>query len=214
MGNLFLFGALITLPISLSSSFCPLSYPLIHLAQLFSSSLIVSIVFFFLGCPPFYHLQFLSNLPQYSLSYFLSDHPNNFFAINLPGNSLLSNIPSSLSYRFTFSMSCRYSLLNSLIASFAFPRFSLPSQVSDSTVNPFYCTRYLFFPLIRYLFKISFTSHSSSPSIITGASCSLFCPSTCPIYLYILLTLTTRCILIVSGSSNSTMFNDTIFFTL
>ena len=112
-----------------------------------SSSLIVSIVLF-LGHPPFHCLQFLSNLPQYSSSYFLSDHPNNLFAVNLPGNSPLSNIPSSLSCQFTSSVFCRYSLSNFSIASFAFPRFSLSSQVSDSAVNPFYHTRYLSFPLI------------------------------------------------------------------
>ena len=182
--------------------------------DLSSSFLIVSIVLLFLGRPPFYCLQFLSNLPQYSLSYFLSDHPNNFFAVNLSGNSPLSNIPFSLSCWFTFSMSHQYSLSNSSIASFAFPRFSLPFQVSDSTVNPFHHTRYLSFPLIRHLFKIFSTSHSSSPLIITGAGCSLFCPSTCPTYLHILLTLTTGYILIASGSSNSTAFDDTIFFTL
>ena len=179
-----------------------------------SPSLIISIVLLFLGHPPFHRLQFLSNLPQYSSSYFLSDHPNNFFTVNLPGNSSLSNIPFSLSCWFTSSIFYQYSLSNSLIVSFVFPRFSLPSQVSDSTVNPFHCTRYLSFSLICYLFKIFSTFHSSSPLIITRAGCSLFCPSTCPTYLRILLTLTTRCILIVSGSSNSTAFDNTIFFTL
>ena len=179
-----------------------------------SSFLIISIVLLFLGRPPFHCLQFLSNLPQYSLSYFLSDHPNNFFAVNLPGNSPLSNIPFSFSCQFTSSMFYQYSLSNSSIASFVFPRFSLSSQVSDSTVNPFHCTRYLSFSLIHHLFKNFSTSYSSSPSIITGVGCSLFCPSTCPTYLCILLTLTTRYILIVLGSSNSTVFDDIIFFTL
>ena len=179
-----------------------------------SSSLIISIVLLFLGRPPFYHLQFLSNLPQYSSLYFLSDHPNNFFTVNLPGNSPFSNISSSLSCWFTSSMSRQYSLSNSSIASFVFSRFSLPSQVSDSTVNPFHHTRYLSFFLIHHLFKIFSTSHFSSPSIITGADYSLFCPSTCPTYLCILLTLTTGCILIVLGSSNFTVFDDTILFTL
>ena len=196
------------LPISSSSSSVHSLTP-----DLSSSSLIVSIVLLFFGRPPFHRLQFLSNLPQYS-SYFLSDHPNNFFAINLPGNSPLSNIPSSFSCQFTSSVSHQYSLSNSLIAFFVFPRFSLPSQVSDSAVNPFYHTRYLFFPLIHHLFKIFSTSYSSSPLIITGAGCSLFCSSTCSTYLHILLTLTTRCILIVSGSSNSTAFDNMVFFTL
>ena len=110
-----------------------------------SSSLIISIVLLFLGRPPFHHLQFLSNLPQYSSSYFLSNYPNNLFAVNLHSNSPLSNTLSSLSCWFTSSMSCQYSFSNSLIAFFAFPRFSLPSQVSDSVVNPFHLTRYLSF---------------------------------------------------------------------
>jgi len=101
---------------------------LICLAQLFFFfSLIISIVFLFLGCSSFYHFQFLSNLSQYSLSYFLFDYSNNFFAINLLDNSSLSNTPSSLSCQFTSFMSYQYSLSNSLIASFAFPRFSFSS---------------------------------------------------------------------------------------
>ena len=113
---------------------------------------------------------------------------------------------------------CLYIILISLsysfIASLAFSKFSSPSQVSDSAMNPFYCTRYLSFPLIHHLFSILSTFYSSSPSIITGAGCSFFCPFTCPIYLYILLTLTTEYIFIILGSSNSTAFDDTIFFIL
>ena len=113
---------------------------------------------------------------------------------------------------------CLYIILISLsyssIASLAFSKFSSPFQVSDSAVNPFYRTRYLFFPLICRLFSILSTSYSSSPSITTGAGCSFLCPSTCPTYLHILLTLTTECIFTVLGSSNSTAFNNTIFFIL
>ena len=180
----------------------------------FSSSFIVSIVLCSLALLSFYLLQFLSNLTQYSLSYFLSDYPNNFLAVNLPGNSPLLKVPSFLSYLLMFSMSLLYSLSNSSITSFAFPKFSFPSQVSDSTVNPFHCTRYLSFSLTCHLFNILLTSHSSSPSIITGASCSFLCPSTCSTYFCILLTFTTRCIFTVLGSSNSTIFNDMIFFIL
>jgi len=143
-----------------------------------SSSLIVSKICLLL--PPFHCFQFCSNLPQYSSSYFLSDHPNNFFAVNLPGNSPLLNVSSSLSCQFTCSMSHWYSLSYSSIASLAFSKFSLPSQVSDSAVNPFQCTRYLSLPLIYCLFKILSTSHSSFFSIITRAGCSFFCPFTCP----------------------------------
>ena len=111
--------------------------------------------------PPFYLFQFHSNLPQYSLSYLLSNHPNNFFAVNPPGSSSLLNVPSSLSCLLISSISCQYSFSNSSTASFTFSKSSFPSQVSDSAVNPFYLTMYLSFPLIHCLFRILFTSHSS-----------------------------------------------------
>ena len=112
------------------------------------------------------------------------------------------------------SISCQYSFSNSLTASFAFPKFSFPFQVSDLAVNPFHYTKYLFFSLIHHLFRIFSTSHFSSPSITTGVGCSLFCLSTWPTYCCILLTLTTKCILIIAGSSNSTVFGDTILLIL
>ena len=201
-------------PISSSSSSVYSFIPEFPCSIFSFSSLIVSIVLHPLFFPPFHLLQFLSNLAQYSLSYLLSVHPNNFFAINLPGNSPLWKVPSSFSCLLTFSMSLLYSLSYSSIASLAFSRFSSPSQVSDSAINPFHHTRYLSFPLICHLFSILSTSHSSSPSIMTGAGCSLFCPSTCPTYLHILLTFTTGCILIVLGNSNSTIFVDTILLIL
>ena len=178
------------------------------------SSFIVSIVFCSLSLSPFHLLQFLSNLAQYSLSYLLSIHPNSFFAVNHPGSSSLLNISSSLSCHLTSSISCQYSFLYSSTASFTFSRFFLPSQVSDSTVNPFHCTKYLSFPCICCLFRILSTSHSFSPLIMTGAGCSFLCPSTCLTYLHILLTLTTEYIFIVLGSSNSTAFDDMIFLIL
>ena len=179
-----------------------------------SFSFIVSIVHHPLVLPPFHLLQFLSNLVQYSSSYLLSNHSNSFLAVNLPGNSLLQNMPSFFFCLLTSSMSLLYFFSYSSIASFAFSRFSFPSQVSDSAVNPFHPTRYLSFPLIHHLFNILLTSHSSSPSIMTGAGCSFFCPLTCSIYLHILLMFTTRCILIILGNSNSITFVDTIFLIL
>ena len=181
-----------------------------------SSSLIVSIVLLSLTCPPFHLLQFLSNLAQYSSSYLLSVHPNNFFAVNLPGNSPLVNTPlfSPLSCLLISSISLWYSFSNSLTTSFAFSKFFFFSQVSDFAVKPFYHTRYLFFPLTHYLFSIFSTSYFSSPLMITGAGCSFLCLSTCPTYFCILLTLTTRCIFIVLDSSNSTVFNNIIFLIL
>ena len=180
----------------------------------FFSSQIVSKVLFLFPCSPFHHLQFLSNLLQYSLSYLLSDHPNSFFAVNCPGSSLFLNVFFSLSYYLISSIFHWYSFSNSLTAPFAFSKFSISFQVSDSTINPFYYTRYLSFSLICCLFNIISTFHSFSPSIITRAGCSFLCPSTCSIYLYIPLMFTTGYMLIVLDSSSSTVFADIIFFTL
>ena len=161
-----------------------------------SSSFIISIVFCPLTLFSFHCFQFLSSLSQYSLSYYLSDHSNSFFVVNYPGSSPLLNIPSSLSCCLIFSMSCRYSFSYSSTASFVFSRFFLSSQVSNSAVNPFHHTKYLSFPCICCLFRIFSTSHFFSFLIMTGAGCSFLCPSTCPTYLCILLTLTTKYILL------------------
>ena len=163
---------------------------------------------------PFHFFQFLSSLPQYSWSYYLSNHPNSFLTVNLPGNSPLLNVPFSLSCQFTSSMSLQYSFSNSSTVSFAFSKFSLLSQVLDSAVKPFHLTKYLSFPLIHCLFRIFSTFHFSSPSIMTGVGCSFLCPLTCSTYFHILLTLTTRCIFTVLDSSSSTAFDNTIFLIL
>ena len=155
-------------PISSSSSSAYSLIPKFSCSISSCSSFIISIVLFLFAFLPFHLLQFLSNLTQYSSLHFLSDHPDNFLAINLPGNSSLMKVPSSLSCLLTSSMSCWYSFSNFSTASFALPRLSFPSQVSDSAVNPFYHTKYLSFPLIHYLFKILLTFHSSFPSIMTG----------------------------------------------
>ena len=160
------------------------------------SSFIVSIVLCLLVLPPFYRLQFLSNLAQYFLLYLLSDHPNSFLTINLPGNSPLLNVPSSLFCFLTFFISCQYFFLNSSTASFVFSKFSFSSQVLDLAVNPFYHTKYLFFLLTHCLFRILLIFYSFSAPITTGAGCFFLCPSTCPTYFCILLIFTTRCILI------------------
>ena len=199
------------LPISLSSSPIYSLFPKLSSSISFSSLIVFNICCFLLS---FYCFQFLSNLLQYSWLYLLSDHLNNFLTVNLPGNSSCLNVPSSHSCLAISSISHWYSLLNSSTTFFALFRFSFPSQVSDSIINPFYCTKYLFFPLTYCLFRILSTFYSFSSSIITRASCSFLCPFTCPIYLYILLTLTTGCIFIVLDSSNSTIFVNTIFFTL
>ena len=115
--------------ISLSSSSVYFFIPEFPCLISSSSSLIVSIVLRSLFLPPF-HLQFLSNLAQYSLLYLLSIYPNNFFAVNFPGNSPLQKVPSSFSCLLMSSMSLLYSLSYSSIASLAFFRFPSPFQVS------------------------------------------------------------------------------------
>ena len=94
-----------------------------------SSSLTVSNVLLLLTFLPFHCLQFLSNLPQYSWLYLLSNHPNHFLAINLPSNSPLLNTTSLCSYCTTSSIFCRYSLSNSSIASFGFFKFALFTNI-------------------------------------------------------------------------------------
>jgi len=175
---------------------------------------IVSIVFCSLALSPFHCLQFLSNLAQYSSSYLLSDQPNSFLTINCPSSSSLLNIPSFLFCFPTSSISHWYSFSNSSTAFFAFSKFSFSSQVLNSAVNSFYYIKYLFFSLIYHLFRILSTFYSFSLSITTGAGCFFLCPSTCPMYFHILLTLTTRCIFTMLGSSSSTVFDDTTFFIL
>ena len=201
------------LPISSSSSSVHSLTPDFSSTSSFSSG-IVFIVPLFTGFLPFHCLQFVSILPQYSWSYLLSDHLYSVFAVNLSGSSLRWNVPSSHSCHATSSISRRYSFSNSSIASFAFSKFSLPSQVLDSAVNPLQRTKYLSLPLTFLLFSICSTSYSSSPSIMTGVYCSFFCPSTWPMYLHILLTLTTGCIFTILGNSNLTAFDDTISLTL
>ena len=202
------------LPILSSSSLVHFQIPDFFCSISSFSFQIISKVFLSLVYLSFYCLQFLSNLPQYFSSYCLSNHPNSFFTINCPSSSFLLNVLSFLSCCFISSISCWYFFSNSLTTPFVFSKFSIPFQVLDLAVNPFYCTKYLFFSLIHYLFSIFSTFYFSSPLIITGAGCFFLYPSTCPMYLCILLTFTTGCILIVLGNSNSTAFVNIIFFTL
>ena len=192
--------------------FCPLSSSQIFFLDFFFSMIIS--IFLLPNHFPFHCLQFLSNLSQYSWSYLLSDYLNSFFAMNLSGNTSLLNIPFLHSCLAISSMSQRYSFLNSLITSCVFSKFSFPSYVFNSAVNPFQHTKYLSFPLTCHLFRILFTSYSFSPLIITRASCSFFYPYTCSTYCCILLTFTTGYAFTVLGNSNSTAFDDTIFLTL
>ena len=97
---------------------------------------------------------------------------------------------------------------------YQFFRFSLFSQVSPSTVHPFYYIKYLSFPYTFLLFMIFLTSHSSSSSITTSCGIFFLCSSTCDLYLHTLLMLTTGCILTILGNSNSIALLKIIAFTL
>ena len=134
----------------------------------------------------------------------------------LPGSSLLNILLSlATSYCLTSSSSfLQYFLSNSSTNSIIFFRFSLLFHVSFSAVQSFHCTKYLSLPHTFFLFMIFSTSHSSSLSITTGYGISFLCPSTCNLYLRILLTLTTGCILTVLGNSNSIALLEMIAFTL
>ena len=126
-------------------------------------------------------------------------------AINSLGNSWLNSFSSSSSScHLSSSVSFPYSLSNSSTSSFAFPKFTLFSHVSSSAVYPFYHTKNFSFPHTILLFKIFFTSNSSSSSMMTSFGGVFFCLSTCGLYSCTLLTFTTGCILIDLGSSNST----------
>ena len=164
----------------------------------------------------FHYHQFSFNFFQYFCLYFLSPHPYNNFTIYFPSSSLLNIF-------LFFSASCRlvsssfalpYLLSNPFTSSLAFLRFSWLFQVSSSTVYPFYCTKYLSLSHTCLLFIIFSISYSFSSLIITGYGSSFLCPSTCLVYLCTLLTLTTRCIFTVLGSSNSIAFVETIALTL
>ena len=131
----------------------------------------------------FHFHQFLSNFLKYSSSNFPSSYPYNIFAINFPGNfPLLKSLSSAISNFSCFLTFAFILLLNSSNTSSVFPKSSFLSQIPCSTVNPFYCTKYLSTPLIFLLFSIFSISHSLTPSISIGFPSSFFCPSTCFLY--------------------------------
>ena len=133
-----------------------------------------------------------------------------------PSNSLLNVfLSSSASCHLTSSsLSLLYSFSNSSTNSIAFFKFSLLSYMSSSTVHPSHHTRYLSLLYIFLLFMIFSISNSFSSSVTTSCGASFLCFSICDLYLHTLLTLTTRCILIVLGNSNSIALLEIIAFTL
>ena len=165
-----------------------------------------------------FHLtQLLSNFFKYSSSNFLSSYPNKIFAIYFPGNSLLLNY-SVFGFNFTlYLFSIPSCLLTSVFLlpsnlstnSLVFSKFSSFSHVSFSAVNPFYLTKYFITFLTFYLIKIFSIFHSLTSSTSTGFGSSTLCSFISFLYHSILLTFTTRWILIEAGSFNFTAFFDT-----
>ena len=98
--------------------------------------------------------QFLSNFFKYSTLNFPSSYLYNIFAIYFPSNSLLLKFLSSILYNFSCYLTSVLSLSsNSTITSFVFSKSFFLSQISYSTVNLFYYTKY-FTIYILLLFKI------------------------------------------------------------
>ena len=145
--------------------------------------------------PPFLVPLLLPELFPVSFSSVFLFNISNFFPIipNIPDQtsyhpihivSLLYTSLVILLYKTlqSFFLACLdsslYSSSNLSTRSLAFPKFSLGSQVSSSTVYPFYHTRYLSFPLNFLLFNIFSTLYSSSPLIITRRGHFFFWPST------------------------------------
>ena len=131
----------------------------------------------------FHFRQFLSNFLKYSSSNFLLSHPYSIFAINFPGNSTLLKTFFSAISKFFYLLTFVFILLSNFSnTSLVFPKSFLLFQVSCSTINPFYHTKYLFTPLIFLLFNIFSIFHSLTPSISIGFPSSFFCLSTCFLY--------------------------------
>ena len=131
----------------------------------------------------FHSYQFLSNFLTYVSSNFLSSHLYNIFAIYFPSNSFLLKFFSSAVSNFSYLLTSIFILFsNSSNASLAFPKSSLFSYVSCFTINLFYLTKYFSIPLIFLLFKIFFTSYSSTPSTSIGLPSFFFYPPTCSLY--------------------------------
>ena len=131
----------------------------------------------------FHFRQFLSNFLKYSSSNFLLSHPYSIFAINFLGNSTLLKTFFSAISKFFYLLTFVFILLSNFSnTSLVFPKSFLLFQVSCSTINPFYHTKYLFTPLIFLLFNIFSIFHSLTPSIFIGFPSSFFCLSTCLLY--------------------------------
>ena len=141
-----------------------------------------------------FHLcQFLFNFLRYSASNFPLSHPYSNLAIYFPSNILFLNSSSPIVSIFSCLLtSALNSPLNLFTNSPAFFKSSSFSHKLCSTVNFFYCTRYLSTPLIFLLLNILSTSHSLTPSTSISFPSSFFCLPTCFLYRTFQLTFTTE----------------------
>ena len=158
-----------------------------------SSSTLLKYVLSSICLSPFHFFQFFSNLFKYSSSNFWSSHPYNIFAVNFPGNfPLLKSLSSAMSIFSCLLTSTLIFPSNSFMASSAFFKFSILSQVSPSAVNPFHRTRYFSTPLIFFYSEFFLLPILRLLLLLLGFPSSFFCPSTCSLYHTIRLTFTTR----------------------
>ena len=140
-----------------------------------------------------------------------TSYPYSIFTIYFPSNSpLLKSYSSTVSIFSCFLTSVFILYSNSTTTFFVFFKSFFLFQLSFSTINPFYHTKYFTTPLTFLLFKIFSTSHSSTPLTSTSFTSSFFCSPTCFLYHTTQLTFYTRQILIELGSHNLTILVDII----
>ena len=127
----------------------------------------------------FQFCQFLFNFLKYLFLNFPLSHLYNIFAIYFPGSfSLLKFFSSIQSILFCLLTSVFTLFSNFFTNSFTFSKSSSFSQLSCSTINPFYYTKYFTNPLTFLLFKSLSTSYSLTPFISTSSTSTFFCLST------------------------------------
>ena len=135
------------------------------------------------GETDFHFCQFLSIFLKYSSSNFPSSYSYNIFTIYFSSNSPLLKSFSFTISNFSCLLTSTFILLsNSFNISLAFPKSFLFSHILISAVNPFHLIRYFSVSLIFLLFRIFSTSHSSTPSTLTGFPSFFLCPSTYFLY--------------------------------
>ena len=164
---------------------------------------------FFFRETDFHFCQFLSNFFRYLFLNFPLFYPYNIFAMYFPSNfPLLKSLSSAVS-NFSYHLTSTSNLpSNPATTSFVFAKFSFLFQLSYSTINPFYHTKYFTTSLTFLLFSIFSTFHSLILSTSTSFTSSTFYLLICSLYCTIQLIFTTGWILINVSSCNLTILVD------